>query len=364
MLDPLAPIGAACDLSIPARDRLGVGIVGAGAIVDVAHLPAYKAAGLEIHGVYDRDASRAAEVGARHDVPVVDSLDALLADPRVEVVDIAVVASAQGEIARAAIAAGKHVMCQKPLAPTLEQAAELVALARAAGVQIAVNQQLRFEETVAGARAMLEQGWIGTPTAITVDVDVATDWRAWSWLVESSRLEIMFHSIHYFDAIRDLFGDPARVFCVLGRRPGQVAKAETRTVATLAYDDGRVALVHSNHENLGGDPVAGFRIDGSEGVIRGTFGLLANYPDGGPGTLEVTSRTLPSDGWLRYPVTTRWIPDAFAGPIGSLMRAAAGGPPPRTAAADNVRTLALVEALYRSAESGNVERPDYEAVAA
>lgn len=364
MLHQLAPVAVACDLSIPAERRLGVGIVGAGAIVDAAHLPAYRRAGLQIHGIHDRDQERAREVGARHGVPVVDSLEALLADPAVEVVDIAVVASAQVEIAKAAIAAGKHVLCQKPLAPTLAQAEELVAAAAQAGVQLAVNQQLRFDEGVAAARAMIEAGWIGAPTAISIDVDIATDWSAWSWLMETPRLEIMFHSIHYMDAIRDLFGDPDTVHCVLSRRPGQSARGETRTVATLTFPGDRLAVVHSNHENIAGDHHARFRIDGAEGSIRGTFGLLYDYPHGRPDTVEVFSRSLPTDGWLPYPVTQRWIPDAFAGPIGSLMLAAAGGPAPRTAGADNLRTLAVVEALYRSAENREVERPSYERVAA
>lgn len=362
MLDKLAPIAACCDLAIAPEHRLGVGIVGAGAIVDNAHLPAYLGAGLRIHGLFDLDAERAQTVAARHGVPVADSLDALLADPQVQVVDIAVVAEAQGEIARAAIAAGKHVMCQKPLAPTLEDAADLIARARDAGVQVAVNQQLRFEEGVAAARAMVEHGWIGEPTAFSVDVNVATDWGAWPWLVTSPRLEIMFHSIHYVDAIRSVFGDPERVFCAHSRRPGQLAQGETRTMTTMTFPDGRVALIHSNHENLAGDQVAAYRIDGAEGSIKGTFGLMYDYPHGRPDTLEVLSKALPTDGWLPYPVTTRWIPDAFAGPIGSLMRAAAGGPPPRTAAADNVKTLAVVEALYRSAESGEAVEPRYEVV--
>lgn len=146
MLDVLAPIAAACDLSIPRRAAWASGSSALNAIVDRAHLPAYLGAGLEIVRVHDRDAARAAEVAGRHGVPVADSLQALLDDPRVGVVDIAVVADAQPDIARAALAAGKHVVCQKPLAPTLDEAHALVDAAREAGREIAVNQQLRFDE--------------------------------------------------------------------------------------------------------------------------------------------------------------------------------------------------------------------------
>ena len=67
---------------------------------------------------------------------------------------------------------------------------------------------------------------------------------------------------------------------------------------------------------------------------------------------------LPTDGWLPYPVTGRWIPGAFAGPMSDLLRAVATGEPAPTAAADNLGTLALVEALYRSADTGTVQSPE------
>jgi predicted dehydrogenase len=82
--------------------------------------------------------------------------------------------------------------------------------------------------------------------------------------------------------------------------------------------------------------------------------LLSDYPRGRPDTLELWSRVLPTDGWLPYPVTRRWVPDAFLGPVGSLLRAMRDGGEPESSARDNLRTLRLVEALYRSGETGQV----------
>jgi predicted dehydrogenase len=353
VLDVLAPIAAAASLSIPPAHRRPIAIVGAGAIVDVAHLPAYRRAGLEVVGIHDLDAGRAREVADRHGVPsVYGTLDELLASPA-EVVDIAVLPTAQPTIARAALDAGKHLLCQKPLSLDLHTAEELVALAAERDLLLAVNQQLRFDEGMAAARAMVAEGWIGEPCAMSFEVDIATDFSTWPWLMTTDRLEIMFHSIHYLDAIRSILGDPEVVFCAGSRRPGQGARGETRTISTLVYPGERRAVLHVNHENLGGDAVARFRIDGGEGSIRGTLGLLYDYPHGRPDTLEVYSRVLPTDGWLAYPVTTRWIPDAFIGPIGSLLAALADGGAPATAGRDNLGTLRLVEALYRSMDSGS-----------
>ncbi len=346
-------IAAAVDITIPEEQKLPIAIVGAGTIVDVAHLPAYTAAGLEVVGLYDLDHQRAATVAKKHRIETVySSLDELLADDRVSVVDIAVVADAQPDIVEAGIVAGKHMLCQKPFVPDLARGRELIKLAESADVRLAVNQQLRFDEGIAVTRAILRAGWIGEATAMSFNVDIGTDWSAWPWLVSSERLEINYHSIHYLDSIRSILGDPSTVFCVGGRRPGQVARGETRTISTLAFAGGVSAALHVNHENLGGDYRAEFRLDGSEGSVRGTLGLLYDYPRGRPDTVEVFSRLLPTDGWFSYPVTTRWLPDAFIGPMAGLLRWIETGVTAPTAAEDNLGTLALVDALYRSMDSG------------
>jgi predicted dehydrogenase len=353
MLDVFAPIAAACDTSVAPEHRLPIAVVGAGSIVDVAHLPAYRAAGLDVRGLYDLDADRAREVAARHGVPAVyASLDELLADPGVRVVDIAVAPQAQPDIALRALEAGKHLLCQKPFVPDEPTGEKLIEVADRLGLKIAVNQQLRYDEGIAAARAMVEAGWIGEPTAMTFTVNITTDWTPWPWLVRSDRLEIMYHSIHYLDAVRSVLGDPDVVFCAGGRTPGQVAAGETRTISTLVFPGNARALVHATHENRAGDPEALFRVDGSEGSIRGTLGLLYDYPHGRPDTLEVNSRALPTDGWLPYPVTRRWIPGAFAGPMASLLRAVAGDGEPYPSARDNLGTIRLVDRLYASMDSG------------
>ncbi|MBM2621818.1 Gfo/Idh/MocA family oxidoreductase [Actinoplanes sp. LDG1-06] len=354
MLEQLRPIADACDLTVPEWARKTIGVVGAGAITRVAHLPAYGKAGLTVAGICDLSPERASSVAQEFGLPRTYTLDEMLVEEAIEIIDVAVVPEAQPEIVRKALAAGKHVLAQKPLAVDSERGAGLVEAARDAGRSLVVNHQMRYGEGMAAARAMAEAGWIGDVTAMVIDVDIETDFTAWDWLVTSPRLDLMYHSIHYFDTVRALLGDPTSVYCVGGRRPGQAVAGETRTFTTLTFDQGRRALVKVNHENHTGDQSATFRIDGSEGSIRGTIGLLYDYPHGRPDTLEVNSSRLPTDGWLPYPVTTRWIPDAFAGPMRALMLEIAGKGPAPTTAADGLRTLQLVEAGYASLESGAV----------
>lgn len=361
MIGPLAEIAAACDLALPERYARPIGIVGSGAILDVAHLPVYRRAGIPVAAIWGRNRHHAERLAQAHGIGRVHAtLDELLADPEVAVVDIAVVPEAQSEIALRALDAGKDVICQKPLALDVADAERIVERAELRGRLVAVQQQMRFEEGILAARAMVRAGWIGQVTAIRFDVDIATDFAGWGWLGHVPRLEIMFHSIHYLDTIRAFLGDPTAVFGTQWRRPGQKPVGETRTLSVLLYPGDVRGIVHANHENVAGDNEARYRIDGTEGSIRGTIGLLYDYPAGRPDTLEVWSRALPTDGWLPYPVTGRWIPDAFLGPVGSLLRAIADGGEPETSGRDNLRTLMVADALYRSGETGQVVELDPE----
>ena len=353
MIDQFREIADAVKLEVKPENKRKIGICGAGGIVDGAHLPAYTKAGLEVVAIFDTDHAKAQDVAKRHGIPTVyKTLAELLADPKVEIVDIAVPAAAQPEIFEQVAAAKKHILAQKPFATTVAAGEAMVKQAKDAGIIAAVNQQLRFEEGVAAAHKMVELGWIGSVSNFSINVNLITPWELWPWAKDLERLEVMLHSIHYHDLIRWFLGDAKTVFCAAGRTAGQFPKGETRTISTALYSSGVTSLVHANHVNRGGDNYAEYRIDGDKGSIRGTLGLLYDYPSGRVDTLEVNSQVVPTDGWMPYPVTTRWFPDAFIGTMGSVMDAIATGAPLRASVADNIGTLKMVEALYKSMDSG------------
>ena len=353
MIDQFREIAEAVKLEVKPENKRKIGICGAGGIVDGAHLPAYKKAGLEVVAIFDTDNAKAQDVAKRHGIPTVyKTLAELLSDANVEIVDIAVPAAAQPEIFAQVAAAKKHILAQKPFATTVAAGEAMVKQAKDAGIIAAVNQQLRFEEGVAAAHKMVELGWIGTVSNFSINVNLITPWEMWPWAKDLERLEVMLHSIHYHDLIRWFLGDAKTVFCAAGRTAGQFPKGETRTISTALYKNGVTSLVHANHVNRGGDNYAEYRIDGDKGSIRGTLGLLYDYPNGRVDTLEVNSQVLPTDGWLPYPVTTRWFPDAFIGTMGSVMDAVSSGLPLRASVADNIGTLKMVAALYKSMDSG------------
>ncbi len=353
MIEQFREVADAVKLEVKPENKRKIGICGAGGIVDGAHLPAYKKAGLEVVAIFDTDHAKAQDVAKRHGISTVyKTLAELLADAKVEIVDIAVPAAAQPEIFAQVAAAKKHILAQKPFATTVAAGEAMVKQAKDAGIIAAVNQQLRFEEGVAAAHKMVELGWIGTVSNFSINVNLITPWELWPWAKDLERLEVMLHSIHYHDLIRWFLGDAKTVFCAAGRTAGQFPKGETRTISTALYKSGVTSLVHANHVNRGGDNYAEYRIDGDKGSIRGTLGLLYDYPNGRVDTLEVNSQVVPTDGWMPYPVTTRWFPDAFIGTMGSVMDAISTGAPLRASVADNIGTLKMVEALYKSMDSG------------
>ena len=142
--------------------RPGIGIVGCGNIVRHAHLPAYAEYGLDVVGVYDPNPTATAGVqegfGVRR---IFGSLDELLADPAVGIVDVATHAALRAPIVHAAIAAGKHVLAQKPLAPDLATARKSVADAAHRGLHLAVNQNGRWAPPWRVASLLVERGRSG-----------------------------------------------------------------------------------------------------------------------------------------------------------------------------------------------------------
>jgi predicted dehydrogenase len=344
--DPLEPDWR---IRVGAGRQRGIGIIGCGGIVSGAHLPAYTAAGLNVVAVYDIDAAKARDVADRFGVPTVaESAEALIATAGVDIVDIAVPPWEQPVIVPLVAAAGKDMLCQKPLALDYATALTEVETAEAAGVTLAVNQQMRWDAGIAASRDLIGRGIIGEVFSAEFLVSIATPWHLWPWLAEAPRLEATYHSLHYQDSLRSIMGDPEWITSIHGRHPEQApVKGETITRTVLEYADGAQALVTVDHFDLHAEPSAAFRFLGTRGALEGTIGLLYDYPRGRPDTLELWR-----DASLvrRYDFDAMWIPDAFLGPMSDLMDAIETGRTPMTSGRDNLGTIAVVEAEYRSAE--------------
>jgi predicted dehydrogenase len=327
-----------------------VGIVGAGSIIEHAHLPAYRAMGLPVRGIYDVDQARAQALAeSDKNLAVASSLDALFEDPAIDVIDIAVPPDQQVVIAQRAIQAGKHLLCQKPLARTLDDARGLVSAAEAGGVKLAVNQQMRWDPLIAATERELREGRIGRPTAVLSVLNWSGDWAAGHWTTREPRGFALFNTVHFLDTLRHLFGEPTRLTGQVRSDPLQTEGAERWVNVWLEWEDGLEAVLFHRGTNWAGDTEALWRVEGTKGAIRGQFGIYDAYPPGRPDHGE---RYLYQVGrWETIVEGRSWIPDAFSGPMTSLLASIESGLEPVTSGRDNLKTLALVEATYESAAS-------------
>ena len=139
-----------------------VGIIGCGKIAQVRHIPEYAAnPHAEVYGFYDINLARAEELAKKYGGKAFASYEALLADPEIEAVSVCAANHAHAEISVAALKAGKHVLCEKPMAVTLEECEAMVAAAKESGKYLMIGQNQRLARAHMKAKELIAQGAIG-----------------------------------------------------------------------------------------------------------------------------------------------------------------------------------------------------------
>jgi predicted dehydrogenase len=357
----LDPFQLAYQPTLPPKHDYGIAVIGCGGITTNAHLPIYRRNGLNVVGCFDVRREQAEAFARQFSIPkVYASIDEILEDRNVQIIDIAVPATEQLAIVERAATAGKHMLCQKPLAENFHDAKHCVAVAQKHKITLAVNQQFRWSPAIAATKDLLTRGVLGEPTLGTIQVNAQTPWHKWEWIRVKKTIDVLYTSIHFLDAMRHLFGDPERIY-VSGARPADGSCAgETRTIEVLEYATTLRAYVHDEHHNLGGrdDWYAHYRVEGTEGAVKGELGGLFGFPTGIPDRIQYTSRKLRENVWMAPTLEGGWFPEAFLGPMASLMESLQTGKPPVTSGEDNLRTLQLVFAAYKSMAEKRAVRPE------
>ena len=344
----------------PVRPIVGIG---AGGIVRDAHLPAYRIAGFPMRVLHDVDLAKARALAAEFGVPTVAATlaEAVAAAPADAVYDVAVPASALSAVL-GGLPDGAPVLVQKPFGENLAQARELLALCRRKQLRAGVNFQLRYAPYIAAARAAIAAGEIGDLHDVEVRVTVYMPWQLWTFLEQSPRVEILYHSIHYVDLIRSFLGEPQGVYAKTVRHPRTPNLAATRTAMALDYRDNVRATITTNHGHDFGrrHQESYIKWEGTRGAIKAQLGLLLDYPRGEADSLEMCTvdRNGHAGPWRPLPFAGSWYPHAFIGPMTDLMRLANGEierlP---TAVDDAIKTMAVVEAAYASSAAGATPIP-------
>jgi predicted dehydrogenase len=333
----------------PARTDYGIGAIGAGFIMRDIHLVAYREAGFNTVALASRTPANAREAAAQNGVETVyDTWKELLDDPRVEIVDIAFPPDQQLEIVRAACEKPhvKGILAQKPLAFTLADAIEMERVCRESGKVLGVNQNMRYDQSMRALKTLLEGGHLGTPVMAQIVMNARPHWQ--DFVRAFDRTAILNMSIHHLDCYRFLFGDPKSVLCSVRPDPSHdFEHSDGMAITILEYEDGLRALA-SDDCFTWADGRIEWRVEGTEGIAKGRIGW-PDYPDGSPSTIDYHLRA--EEGvWHQPRWDERWFPQAFIGTMGQLMIALDTGEKPAIDAADNLRTMALIEATYRAAE--------------
>lgn len=370
--------------------EIGAAVVGTG-FIGAVHVEALRRLGVPVHGVVgsspERAEARAREAGLP---PAYPGFEAMLDDPRVRVVHITSPNHLHHEQTKAALQAGKHVVCEKPLAMDSRQSADLVRLAGAAGLVNAVNYNLRFYPVLQHLRGVIEDGALGAVRLISGHY--LQDWLLldtdWNWRLEpelgGELRAVADIGSHWMDLTSFLTGK--RITAVMAematfikhrRRPAGPVEtfATDRAVATadaeihtedaatilLRHDDGTRGSVTISQVSAGRKNSLVFEIDGAESA--------AAWDSERPDELWIGHRGRPNELILRDPAlmnaagrAASYLPGGhaqgfadtfkalYAAVYGAVAEGKPGGGYPTFA--DGHDQMLVVEAVARSAREG------------
>jgi predicted dehydrogenase len=333
-----------------------VAIVGAG--IGAEHLAAYRALPdrFRVAVMCDLDTGRAsAATGGDADIEITGDLEAVLADRSIDLVDICLPPHLHFPVSVQALEAGKHVICEKPIVRSLDEADRLEAAAAASGKQVFPVFQYRYGPALARLRALQAAGLAGKPFVASLETHwnrnadyYAVPWRG-TWEGEAGGA-LLGHAIHAHDLLCHVMGPVAEVTALTDTR---VNRIETEDCAALAFRMKNGALATSS-----------VTLGAGEDTTRLRFcfaGLTAES-----GTAPYTPA---QDTWrfiARPPVTQAEVdavlervpeaPAGFAGYLDAVADALAGRAGGEVTLADGRRSIELVTAIYQSAHAGGPAR--------
>lgn len=327
-----------------ASNPLPIVLIGAGGIVVDSHLPAYRQAGYEVMGIWNRNIDRAKNVAEQFDIPrVFSDLNEVAAQKNV-IFDIATSPQVHVDMLNR-LPDGAPVLIQKPMGLELDSATRILETCRKKNLKAAVNFQLRFAPMMLAIKDALSQGFFGTLTEIEVHLNLLTPWHLFPNLADDPRLEIVAHSVHYLDLIQSLVGVPDGVFARSYSFPGSTL-SDTRSSMILDYGkDLRVTLSINHHHDFGrSHQDSSIRFEGDAGAAVVKLGVLLDYPHGEPDELWMGKR---GETLQQVPLHGSWFPDAFEHVMANMQRYATGEDSKLETSVESAwKTMAIVEACY------------------
>ena len=334
--------------------ELRAALVGCGAMSRAWLRAAAKIPGLRIVGLADLDAERAkgraAEFGLQ-DVVLAGDVHALIAETRPDLLFDVVVPQARHAVVVAGLAAGCHVLSEKPMAETLAEARDLVARARQAGRIHAVVQNRRYVPGVRRIARALGSGAIGAITSAHADFFLAPHFGGFR--EEMNHVLLLDMAIHGFDALRCMTGFAASdVFCREWNPAGSWYRQGSSAAAIFTLENGAV-FVYRGSWCAAGLPTSwecAWRFVGARGALTwdGADDIRIETPAPGErkGMFDALTPVEPP------PLQPDDRVDGHFGVLSDFVSAVRSGGEPETVGRDNIRSLAMVFGAIESAEAG------------
>ena len=308
--------------------------------------------GIEVAGFVDLNPGAARERAAEAGVPGAltgSDLAAALSAVKPDVLLNCTTPEAHAATTVAGLRAGCHVLVEKPLADTKENAAAMLAAARESGKILAVTQNRRYQKGIRRLKRFLDSGALGRVGTVHSDFLIGAHFGGFRDAMRHVLLVDM--AIHTFDAARLIVGaDPAHVSCTEWNPAGSWYAHDASAAAVFEMADGCVYTYRGSWcaEGLNTSWECDWRIIGENGSVKW---------DGGDGFVAqvVAERGGFHSKWkeIEVPPATDADPDGgHGGVIREFFRCVAEGGVPETAAEDNVKSLAMVLAAVASAEAG------------
>lgn len=309
--------------------------------------------GLTIAGLVDLDAERARARAREYDLTdavIGTSVDAVLDQTKPEAVFDVVVPAARREVAFSAFAHHCHLLTEKPLADSPENAHAIIEAAHRAGRIHAVVQNRRYVANVRRIRRFLDSGAIGKPTSIHADFFVAPHFGGFR--EEMAHVLLLDMAIHTFDAARYMVaGEPASVYCQEWEPASSWYRQGSSASAVFDFGDGKVFTY------AGSWCADGFRTswEGSWRIVAERGSLLWDGHDGLKAEVVASGRDGIIDKTQPIDVPPLDASDRVGGHLGIIkdfMHAIEAGTEPETRGSDNIKSLAMVFGAIESAETG------------
>lgn len=308
--------------------------------------------GANIVAICDRDPARLALVGDQFGIGARYShAEAMLAKEKLDFVDIATTAPSHRSLVELTAGKGVGVICQKPIATSLEDARAMVEVCERSAVPLMVHENFRWQTPIQAVHATIESGAIGAPFWGRVSFRSAYDvFSGQPYLAAGDRFIIEDLGIHILDIARFLFGDVVRL-TARTRRVNPAIRGEDVATMLLDHESGATSVVDCSYATrlaVERFPETLVEVDGTKGSIRLDQGYqLTVVDEHGAHSRDVSPTLLPwaSRPWHNIQESVQRIQQHWV----DCLR---GGKSPATSGSDNLKTFALVEAAYQAAKSG------------